>query len=236
MGETVRYSWLVDREHDEGPALAFTPEGGKRKYTVRELLEGVREPFGNRHLQVDATTHLVLPPVGEGDDRVMKEPGEVFISYAHENAEHAQEVKLLADRLREWGVDAWVDQYVELPGPKGGWRPWMRQKIKGARAVLMIAGPKYLKRVNREDKDPASGHGATWEGELINQELYETKLDTDKYVPVVMRKEHEEFVPDMVRGRAQFRLYDEAGFERLYRALTGQPRIIAPPLGQPRRF
>jgi hypothetical protein len=39
----------------------------------------------------------------------------VFISYSHDFPEHRQRVLALANQLRNEGVEAWIDQYVQDP-------------------------------------------------------------------------------------------------------------------------
>jgi len=51
----------------------------------------------------------------------------VFISYSHDSAEHQERVLSLADRLRQDGIDAMVDQYA--PTPPDGWPLWMDLEI-----------------------------------------------------------------------------------------------------------
>ena len=159
--------------------------------------------------------------------------GEVFISYAHEDAVYLQEVRKLADNLRAWGVDAWIDQYIELPGPAKGWPHWMQELIEKAAAVLVVCGPKYLRRVKKEEA-LGVGHGATWEGHLIWQQLYNAGAVNRKFVPVLLRAEFAPCIPLPLQAFNHYKLYEPDGFERLYRDLTGQPRVIAPPLGRPR--
>ena len=66
----------------------------------------------------------------------MSECHQVFISYSHETPEHKQAVLGLAGRLRQEGVDAWLDQYESAP-PEG-WPRWMEQQIEGAKFVLLV--------------------------------------------------------------------------------------------------
>ena len=109
----------------------------------------------------------------------------------------------------------------------------MEERIEKAEAVLVICRPKYLRRVKKKEK-PGVGHGATWEGHLIYQHLYKAGTVNRKFVPVVMRKEFASSIPTTLEAFNHYKLYESDGFERLYRALTGQPRVIAPPLGKPR--
>ena len=51
----------------------------------------------------------------------------VFISYSHDTVEHQERVLGLADRLRDDGIDAEIDQYNAAP-PEG-WPLWCEQQI-----------------------------------------------------------------------------------------------------------
>ena len=63
-------------------------------------------------------------------------PLRVFLSYSHDSAAHATRVLSLADRLRQEGIDAWIDQYDPAPGQ--GWLRWMVDEIAKADRVLEI--------------------------------------------------------------------------------------------------
>src|SRR5580658_717376 len=92
-------------------------------------------------------------------------PPKVFISYAHENGEHAARVLAFADQLVHDGLDVSLDQYG--PVPKEGWPAWMRNGLKEADFVLLICSPAYYRRVMGKEA-PGVGLGAQWEGELIH--------------------------------------------------------------------
>jgi hypothetical protein len=61
----------------------------------------------------------------------------VFISYSHDSLQHETKVLELADRLRNDGVDANLDQYEPLPAD--GWPMWMDKEIRSADFVLVIS-------------------------------------------------------------------------------------------------
>jgi selenocysteine lyase/cysteine desulfurase len=61
---------------------------------------------------------------------VSNAPPKVFISYSHDSPEHEDRVLGLANRLREDGIDAEIDQY-EISPPQG-WPSWYEQQIKSA--------------------------------------------------------------------------------------------------------
>ena len=52
----------------------------------------------------------------------------VFISYSHGSTEHAEAVLALAQRLRQDGLDAWIDQY-ENGTPEEAWPRWVLNRL-----------------------------------------------------------------------------------------------------------
>jgi SEFIR domain len=107
----------------------------------------------------------------------------VFISYSHDSVEHARRVLGLAQRLRDDGVDAQLDQYVAGTPPRG-WPRWMLDQLDSAQFVLVVCTETYCRRfLGREEPD--KGKGADWEGSLITLELYHARSDTSKFVPML---------------------------------------------------
>ncbi|WP_374713384.1 toll/interleukin-1 receptor domain-containing protein [Symbiobacterium terraclitae] len=94
----------------------------------------------------------------------------VFISYSHDTEEHKRRVLDLANRLRREGIDCSLDRYE--PFPSEGWPRWTERQIKWADYVLIVCTETYKRRVEG-DEEPGRGLGATWEGRLITQAMYE---------------------------------------------------------------
>ena len=226
-GVTVSYRDLEQYEKEEGRTYSWRPQGATRKYTVRELLEGIQEYTSPENLDNKLTA--------KEDKSLLVPRGKVFISYAWEDAGFAASVRKLADDLRTWGVDAWIDQYEGENGPAVGWPIWMDNMIREAAVVLMACSPKYLRRVKKEEQ-PGTGLGATWEGNLIYQHLYQAQTVSHKFRAVLFDEDHLGCIPTPVEAFTHFKMYQANGFELLYRALTGQQRVVAPPLGPPRRL
>jgi hypothetical protein len=152
----------------------------------------------------------------------------VFISYSHDSPEHKELVLRFAQRLRKDGIDAQVDQYV-VGRPEGGWARWMMDKLDWAAFVLLICTGPYYRRF-RGHEDPRTGKGVDWEGQLITLEMYHAKSRTTKFVPVVVRSEDKEFIPEPLSD--QFYLLDsEDHYQELYGFLTGQAGVPLPELG-----
>ena len=93
----------------------------------------------------------------------------VFISYSHDSLEHEDRVLSLADRLRQDGVDASIDQYV--PAPPDGWPIWMNSEIRNANFLLLVCTETYHRRAEHSE-EPGKGRGVLWEAKRIYNDLY----------------------------------------------------------------
>jgi hypothetical protein len=89
-------------------------------------------------------------------------PPRVFISYSHDSTEHKELVLRFAQRLRNDGVDAQIDQFVG-GRPTEGWPRWMLDKLEWAEFVLLICTETYYRRF-RGHEVPDRGRGVDWEG------------------------------------------------------------------------
>jgi tetratricopeptide (TPR) repeat protein len=148
----------------------------------------------------------------------------VFISYSHDTAEHKDRVLALSDRLRDDGVDCYIDQYEQSPAE--GWPLWCEKQVEAADFVLVVCTETYLRRFRKEEK-PKVGRGVTWEGHIITQELYNAQGKNTNFIPITF--EDGEFVPLPLQSATLYRLLE--GYEGLYRRLTDQPAIKAGPVG-----
>jgi nucleoside phosphorylase len=153
----------------------------------------------------------------------------VFISYSHDSQEHKDRVLELADRLREDGIDCTIDQYEESPAE--GWQRWMLNQVEEATFVLVACTEQYDRRF-RGREAAGKGKGATWEGGVIIQELYDDQGQNAKFIPVTLAPEDANFIPSPLRGATSYRLNTADGYELLYRRLTNQPRTCKPELGK----
>jgi hypothetical protein len=71
-------------------------------------------------------------------------PTRVFVSYAHDSAEHQEAVRDLYILLRRNGVDP----QLHLPAAerRQDWPVWMLRQVRRADFVLVIASPAYRRR------------------------------------------------------------------------------------------
>ncbi|HYF93438.1 MAG TPA: SEFIR domain-containing protein [Symbiobacteriaceae bacterium] len=152
-----------------------------------------------------------------------------FVSYSHDSQEHEDAVLALADRLRREGIDCNLDQYEEAPVE--GWPRWMVNQVEWADYVLIVCTEKYERRF-RGREAPNKGLGASWEGALITQEIYNAASNTTKFIPVVLNPGDAKFIPVELQGATRYDLSEIGQYFRLYRRLTGQPHTPRPPLGE----
>lgn len=155
----------------------------------------------------------------------------VFISYSQESEAHKARVLALAQALRGNGMDVELDQFHSERIVD--WPRWCRAQLKNADFVLCICTSEYRARV--EGDVPADrGQGVHWEGALLDDEFYAGK-GNDRVIPILLDTAPESGIPDFMRGWTRCRLttFDlaEAGYQQLYRILTGQPSVVPAPLG-----
>lgn len=135
--------------------------------------------------------------IEQGIEPMDTESPRVFISYSHDSTEHKKRVLALANRLRDDGIDAWIDQYDD--GPPEGWPRWMEHQIAAADFVLLVCTENYVERV-RMQTPRAKGHGVLWESNLIYQHLYDAGTVNAKFIPVLPAGGSTDHIPTAIRG------------------------------------
>lgn len=153
---------------------------------------------------------------------------QTFISYSHDSERHMAAVLNLCNRLRSEGIDCKIDRYEQ--SPPEGWPKWMRNLIHDATFVIVICTATYKERFEGRG-DAGEGKGAKWEGAIITQEIYDAEGKNRKFIPVLLSNEDEKFIPDVLSGATRYLVSTSTGYDALYRHLTKQPEVIAPPLG-----
>lgn len=150
----------------------------------------------------------------------------VFISYNHDSEVHTRRVLSLADQLRLEGLDVRLDQYVAHP-PEG-WPHWAQKQVTECDFVLIICTKAYRSHYERPDTCDVN-RAVAWEALVVDQLIYEAGARNEKLLPVLFEGATEADVPRVLRSFTAYRLPDQ--YEDLYRRLTGQPRVPAPPIG-----
>jgi hypothetical protein len=103
-------------------------------------------------------------------------------------------------------------------------------QIGEADHVLLVCTELYLKKV-RQQVSEDEGQGVCWEANIIYALLYERKLNTTKFSPVVFSPVDRRFIPTLLKGRDCFMVDSQSGYNRLYAFLTDQHRIHFPEQG-----
>jgi tetratricopeptide (TPR) repeat protein len=148
----------------------------------------------------------------------------VFISYSHDSGAHSERVLALTERLRADGIETLLDQYVNGP-PPSGWPRWHQKQIARADFIIVVCTEGYYRRLLMNvDFDERAG--ADWASLLSRQEIYSSRRD--KFVPVCLTRDEEQYIPEPIRSSTYFILDSEDGYEGLYRRLTEQPPLVKP--------
>src|SRR5260370_17614107 len=106
----------------------------------------------------------------------------------------------------------------------------MDRQIRAADFVLMICTSIYYRRVMGEE-EPGKGHGVQWESTLIYQYIYNAGTTNTRFIPVLLEGANASAIPIPWQGVKYYQPTTEAGYEELYRRLTGQPRTPKGKLG-----
>lgn len=201
-------SYKVHIDEETGEIEAYAHDGSDRLRDLPVEASGTNT----------TDTRVASPPL-HGTVRV-------FISYSHDSPTHDRAVRDLADRLRAEGIDAWIDQYVAAP-PEG-WPRWMTKQVEESKYILLVCTETCRRRFDGKE-EAGRGKGATWEGLLATQVLYDANTLNEKLIPVLLDGGSDAHIPLALKPYTHYRL--PAGYDALYRHLTGQPAITAPPLG-----
>lgn len=149
----------------------------------------------------------------------------VFISYSHDPNDpgHGDKVAGFAASLLASGLKVYFDQNRDDDEEGVPWPIWMESKIDAADFVLLVCTKLYLDKVQQR-VDANEGLGVFWEANLIYNYLYVAKLNTTKFLPVLLTAEHRKFIPRPLVGANSFVVDSNSAFTRLYAFLTGQHR------------
>ncbi|MGW0471548.1 toll/interleukin-1 receptor domain-containing protein [Streptomyces coeruleorubidus] len=172
---------------------------------------------------------LTLPfPRGAGDARACRpspaaQPGvprprkpaddaerpRVFISYAHEEDGdvHKGKVAALAERLREEGIDVFLDTSAHRKGPQH-WARWMHKHYKEADFVLVMVSPAYKRRAEHEE-EPGKGDGVAYEADLILGERLAVRRWYERILLGSFPEHGKTHIPFFLAGVTLYTLYQD---------------------------
>ncbi|MGD1204828.1 SEFIR domain-containing protein [Mycobacterium seoulense] len=154
-----------------------------------------------------------------------------FISYSHDSEAHKQAVVDLAQALRRNGIDVMLDRFVEHSPPQW-WPQWMFRQIRYSDFVIVVVTEIYARRFLMEEEQGV-GLGATWEGAVINNHIYQGYGGTVKFIPVVFDPSDRPLIPFPLSETNSYtvRNPDDEQFRLLLHQLNNIPTIVPEPLG-----
>jgi hypothetical protein len=137
---------------------------------------------------------------------------QVFISYRHENANHARTVRRLGELLRQAKIPVALDQFLddEKPGgPESGWPKWCEDCAIHSASVLIIASEGWFAAYNKDETaSPDVGRGAASEADIIRQALYDEKGDNQRFRLAFLSDIAADKVPVRLRAWSHFRPFE----------------------------
>lgn len=148
-------------------------------------------------------------------------PPKVFISYAHESDALRAGVKALADWLGERGCEVMTDHPFTDRPPAEGWLTWMLQRIAEAEVVLVVCSPK-LKARYEKSAPPDEGFGATYEGAIVTQHIYDQAMRNTKFFPILPDGGSGQDIPTALRPWSNGHCFP-SGNERILRMVRDDP-------------
>lgn len=150
----------------------------------------------------------------------------VFISYSHDSEDHKQWVLRLAIELRNYGVDAMLDQWDLSPGQDIA--RFMADGISSSARVLLVCSENYVAKANN-----GSG-GVGYERLIVSAEVI-SATNTLKFIPVVRRNSKSNKLPVFLGARLYLDFEDDSQFrincERLAQEIHGKRVTSKPALG-----
>jgi hypothetical protein len=140
----------------------------------------------------------------------------VFISYAHESDELRNAVKALGDWLGRCGCTVLTDHLHRDRPPPEGWQAWMLGCINRADTVLVVCTP-GLKARYEKTEDIDIGRGATYEGAIVTQHIYDRAMRNTKFFPILPDGGSHDDIPVTLRPWSNGHLFPSgnAGIRRL---------------------
>ena len=198
--------------------------------------DGIRPILKVMHRHADIRSSSPLLPFSDETDvpdkrRPDRRLPTVFITYSHETKEHKERVLNLANTLRADGVASEIDSFQV--SPPEGWPAWMRKQTEESDFVIVVCTETYARRFAGNETS-GKGKGATWEGRLIQQILYEAGRN-QRFIPVVFDPSDVSHIPVVLKNATYYNVGTKNGYALLHRALTNQPRVQKPPIGPMRR-
>ncbi|MYF35716.1 MAG: TIR domain-containing protein [Synechococcus sp. SB0678_bin_12] len=205
--------------------LEYNEEPFNKKISCLLTVEGYdRLKKIQQETKIESSTDMDKMQDTTDENRVDNENIRIFISYSWDNENHKQWVKSLAERLRNDGIEAILDQWELAPGDQVP--HFMEKNIRESDHVLIICTSSYCEKSNnRRD-------GVGYEDNVMTAEVCQ-KENHRKFIPVLAKGSRAEAIPSWLNGKYYLDLSTneiyERGYLELKRTLLGE-RPTAPPV------
>ncbi|MFC0108322.1 SEFIR domain-containing protein [Kibdelosporangium aridum] len=159
----------------------------------------------------------------------------VFISYAHDSAEHMEQVREFGTFLRaQIGLEVELDRWFE--NARRDWSGWAVERLTKADFILVIASPEYRRRADGE-LPPSIGRGAQFEASILRNAVTEDRIRaTERILPVVLPGRSIDDIPSFLNpySTSRFHVTDftREGIAELLGVITGRGQHPMPELGE----
>lgn len=104
----------------------------------------------------------------------------------------------------------------------------MENQIRESDYVLVLCSKSYYDKFYSDKK----GKGVTWEVSIVYQMLYDSLVDTKKFIPVFFNDGDSEYIPTPLKSFTYYNIGTQAAYEKLYWRLRGVTKTQKPPLGK----
>jgi SEFIR domain-containing protein len=157
----------------------------------------------------------------------------VFVSYAHESAEHEAQVLEFATFLRGVGVAADLDVWSDHQ--RQDWYSWAIREMTAANFVVVVASARY--RAVGDGSGPAGeNRGVQSEAALLREQVYADRATwLAKVLPVLLPGHTTDEIPLFLQPHSASNYpvpsFDVAGAGNLLRVIFGKPGHPAPAVG-----
>jgi hypothetical protein len=154
----------------------------------------------------------------------------VFVSYAHESAQHKALVLAFATFLRDTDVELVLDHWAT--GTRQDWYAWAIREMTAADFVIVVASERYL--LAGDGSGPSAEHrGVTSEAALLRELVYRDRATwLPKILPVVLPGHTVGQIPLFLQPHTASHYhvpsFDPTGAKELLGVVHGQPVATAP--------
>ena len=153
----------------------------------------------------------------------------VFVAYSHDSEAHRDRIVAFTSRLRADGVDAVID--LNKPWPSEGWQAWTRTQLRISTHVVLVI-TEIFNQVYSKKNDKS--RDVNWGGSLLSRDLFSKDITDAPFILVVFTENDRRFTPSEFQGLPCYNIGASAGYEALYRRITGQAEVAENSLGQMR--